>query len=169
MLPTLKKPGSSWHQAIRIGLVLVSTLLLAFLLETARAEPKPGWLTKDRSRSALSHPFANLDDQASDQFVLGRSFFNVPWVEAPAATTARDGLGPLFSANSCDSCHPRNGGGAALTADGPVDRSIIIKLANQKGKQDARKAFAADPVYGNQLSINGTHNVPFEGRVGVKA
>ncbi len=48
-------------------------------------------------------------------FILGRSFFTIPWVEAPSATTARDGLGPLFNANTCASCHPGNGRGNLYT------------------------------------------------------
>ena len=142
-------------------------MILAPQLVTAGADINSGWLTKDRSRSALTHPYAHLDDEASDQFVLGRSFFHIPWVEAPAATTARDGLGPLFNANSCASCHPNNGGGDALTSDGTVDRSIIIQLSQVQDSSESQTKVKPDPVYGRQLSINGTHEVPFEGRVEV--
>ena len=37
-----------------------------------------------------------MSDEDYDKFILGRSFFTIPWVEAPSATTARDGLGPLL-------------------------------------------------------------------------
>jgi len=36
---------------------------------------------------------------------IGRSFFEDPWVAAPASTTLRDGLGPLYNAHACASCH----------------------------------------------------------------
>ncbi|MBV1928058.1 MAG: thiol oxidoreductase [Gammaproteobacteria bacterium] len=127
--------------------------------------------TTDRSAKALSHAWVGLDDGSLDQFTLGRSFFTIPWVEAPAATTARDGLGPLFNANSCASCHRNNGGGAASTRGGKaLDRSIVIQLAqlsthsfNAASKPERQP----DPVYGHQLAINGTHRVPFEGQVEV--
>lgn len=49
--------------------------------------------------------YANID---IDKFILGKSFFEKPWVSYPASTTARDGLGPLFNARSCIQCHPKN-------------------------------------------------------------
>jgi len=127
--------------------------------------------TTDRSAKALSHPHAGLDNNSLDQFTLGRSFFTIPWVEAPAATTARDGLGPLFNANSCAGCHPNNGGGAASTHGGKaLDRSIVIQLAQASNRAlpDMNKPHhQADPIYGYQLAINGTRRVPFEGQVDV--
>ena len=53
----------------------------------------------------LQTPVSSLNDSQMDTFILGKSFFRTPWVEAPSATTARDGLGPLFSANTCTGCH----------------------------------------------------------------
>jgi hypothetical protein len=47
-------------------------------------------------------------------FYSGNSFFNQAWVEAPASTTARDGLGPLFNARSCSGCHFRGWARAAV-------------------------------------------------------
>ncbi len=41
----------------------------------------------------------------------GASFFQRPWVTAPSTTTDRDGLGPLFNAHSCESCHKNFGRG----------------------------------------------------------
>ncbi|PCJ35945.1 MAG: thiol oxidoreductase [Cellvibrionales bacterium] len=131
-----------------------------------------GLFTTDRSARALSHVQAGLDDDSLDQSALGRSFFTIPWVEAPSATTARDGLGPLFNANSCASCHKNNGGGAASTLGGKsLSRSIVIKLAQRvdalSNQTNLNAGFKPDPVYGGQLAINGTSDVPFEGQVAV--
>jgi len=151
-----------------------SALLLLILASSTVAsdEVDAGLFTVDRSARALIHVQAGLDDDSLDQFALGRSFFTIPWVEAPSATTARDGLGPLFNANSCASCHKNNGGGAASTQGGKsLSRSIVIKLgqwvdalSNQAGFNGG---FKPDPIYGGQLAINGTHDVPFEGQVTV--
>ena len=113
------------------------------------------WLEYDRDKQALNRVKAGLNDDELDRFVLGRSLFSKPWVAAPASTTARDGLGPLFNANSCTACHRNNGGGSAVEQTGTVDRSIVIRL-NQ------------DPVYGEQVSINASHGVAFEARVNVQ-
>ena len=58
-------------------------------------------------------------------WAVGRSFANQAWVSAPASTTARDGLGPLFNANSCVACHQYNGQGQ-LPEHGP---GLILRIA----------------------------------------
>lgn len=108
-----------------------------------------------------------------DKFMLGKSFFTIPWVEAPSATTARDGLGPLYNANSCVACHPFDGKGMLYTKTGSVSRSLIAKLSIEANNSFEHqnflnyKGFVPEPVYGNQLSINATFGVKPEGRVDV--
>ncbi|MFY4786008.1 thiol oxidoreductase, partial [Aliarcobacter butzleri] len=58
-----------------------------------------------------------------------RSFLSIPWVEAPSVTTARDGLGPLFNANSSISCHPKNGRGTLFTKNNLPSRTLIARLS----------------------------------------
>ena len=77
-------------------------------------------------RLALTHPYAGMDDEKTDRAVLGKSFFRIPWVEAPSATTARDGLGPLFNANTCIHCHPHGGTGTAVDASGKMARGMVF-------------------------------------------
>ncbi len=60
--------------------------------------------TLNQSFTQMQH---GLSNDEIDEFILGKSFFRIPWVEAPSATTARDGLGPLFSANTCVNCHAK--------------------------------------------------------------
>ncbi|MEG2797835.1 MAG: thiol oxidoreductase, partial [Pseudomonas sp.] len=48
-------------------------------------------------QNAFSLPSANLPPSRRVDFSVGNSFFRNPWVIAPATTTARDGLGPLFN------------------------------------------------------------------------
>ena len=66
------------------------------------------WAT---GRNAFSFPAANLPDDERTRFVIGNSFFKRNWVETPASTTARDGLGPHFLARSCAACHMHDGRG----------------------------------------------------------
>ena len=63
-------------------------------------------------RNAFSMPLPLLNDEENARFAVGNSFFRRNWVEAPASTTARDGLGPHFIARSCGGCHVQDGRGA---------------------------------------------------------
>ena len=62
---------------------------------------------------AFAQPVPGLTGEQRRTFAVGNNFFNDNWVTAPASTTGRDGLGPLFNAQSCSSCHFRDGRGAA--------------------------------------------------------
>lgn len=115
--------------------------------------------TSDRSKHALTHVRPGLDYDTEDLIVIGRSFINVPWVESPAATTARDGLGPLFNANTCVACHNHNGAGGGYLANGVVPRSTVVQLHNK-----APHGWQADPMYGPQVSVNGSSDVPAEAK-----
>ena len=56
---------------------------------------------KKNGQNAFSLPAANLPMSKRLDFSVGNSFFRNPWVQAPASTDARDGLGPLFNTNGC--------------------------------------------------------------------
>lgn len=114
----------------------------------------------------------SLNSEDEDKHILGRSFFAIPWVEAPSATTARDGLGPLFSANTCIHCHPNNGAGVPTDKNGKITRSLVMRLSidpKKNSNSDAMKkyGFVPEPTYGGQLSLNGTSDTPYEGSVHV--
>lgn len=116
---------------------------------------------------ATSVLFTNLyaqkmSDEEYDKFILGRSFFTIPWVEAPSATTARDGLGPLFSANTCTSCHPKHKKGNYLSKTGKLSRSVVAKLSLTSS---LKESINYEPTYGSQISINGIHGVKYEAKI----
>lgn len=127
-----------------------------------------------KDKSLLLKPIENLNDEQYDKFILGRSFFVIPWVEAPSATTARDGLGPLFNANTCVSCHPANGRGSLYNKNMQFSRSLIAKLSipstNSKEHQKILKTspLIIEPVYGGQVAINGIHGVNYEAKPDIK-
>jgi len=105
--------------------------------------------------NAYSLPQANLSMTKRLDFSVGNSFFRNPWVEAPASTDARDGLGPLFNTNSCQGCHIKDGRGHPPGVnDKPV--SLFLRLAVPADpEQDAEilrtHGFKPAPVYGSQL------------------
>lgn len=112
----------------------------------------------------------NMTDEQLDHFILGRSFFTIPWVSAPSSTTSRDGLGPLFNANTCESCHlGRLNTRADFSQPNNLPRALVFKLS-QPENHDKRGNHlgVGDPIYGGQIAINGVKGVPFEAKVGVK-
>lgn len=127
--------------------------------------------TTKPSQNGLSTIVDNLNDEEQDLAILGKSFFRIPWVEAPSATTARDGLGPLFNANTCTSCHPNNAYTNVFTQNGEVNRAMVVRLSIPSNNSLEHKSFeltsgfVPDPMYGSQLSINGTKDVPYEGQL----
>lgn len=124
------------------------------------------YFTECNSKMAFMREQKGLNNDEIDQFILGKSFFRIPWVEAPSATTARDGLGPLFNANTCMHCHPGNGAGVAVNKDGTMTRSLLLRLSHKNPKDIKllkKVGFEPDSTYGAQLSKNGNHNVVAEG------
>jgi len=131
------------------------------------------YFTDRASQNSLLIPIDNLNDEELDKFYLGKSFFRIPWVEAPSATTARDGLGALFNANSCTSCHKKNGEGDVYNKNGFTSRSLVVRLSIDSNKSEYRDVlekdgFIPEPNYGSQLSINSVHGVKPEGKAEVK-
>ena len=112
--------------------------------------------TSKQDVNAFSQPSANLSFEKRLDFSVGNSFFRNPWVIAPASTTARDGLGPLFNTNGCQNCHIKDGRGHL--PESPEDNlvSALVRLSRQpaskKEWQQVRKQGALpDPNYGTQI------------------
>jgi len=168
MLQTLKKQKYSLLQLNKS--ILITSLVAIFATGLFAVNEKDIYVSNDKKKSTLLNHVSNLNDEEYDKFILGRSFFVIPWVEAPSATTARDGLGPLFNANTCISCHPSNGKGTLLN-DNLASRSLVARLSIDANESDLhkdvldKKGFVPEPNYGSQLSINGIHGVDFEGKV----
>lgn len=131
------------------------------------------FINTTESRDILTHLRGDLSGKALDHVIVGKSFFRIPWVEAPSATTARDGLGPLFSANTCIHCHPHNGAGRVYKESGSPHRSLLLRLSKRTAQTPEERAeveksgFVPDPVYGAQLSIDAVDPLPPEGRIEV--
>lgn len=152
--------------------ILSRTIFATFFLclgLTAQADNQQAWITQ-KSQFPFPERIEGINDEQTDQIFLGRSFFHIPWVAAASATTARDGLGPLFNANTCATCHHGLSHGKAQDADGNVNRALLFKLAQPSAHhlRDAKSPTVFDPVYGGQISINGVKGVPFEATPKIK-
>ncbi len=120
--------------------------------------------TSDFSMQAFSHPASGTRGELRREFSVGNSFFNTVWVTSPSSTTLRDGLGPVFNAVSCSSCHFKDGRGRGLPdTDGRVDVSLLFRLRQKLGEREV----IPHPSYGGQFQPNSILGVTGEGEVHV--
>lgn len=125
------------------------------------------WAT---GKNAFSFPAANLNDEERARFAIGNSFFKRNWVEAPASTTARDGLGPHFIARSCGACHALDGRGAppdfrkGLTHEQPM--ALLLRLSVPG--RDVHGGPLPEPTYGGQFNNAAVQGVRAEGEVSMR-
>lgn len=126
---------------------------------------------KAANRDAFSHFSPNLKFAEEEQFKLGNALFRKLWVSSPSSTQASDGLGPLFNARACQSCHLKDGRGHP--PEGTTDRtSMFLRLAKAPSNEEEIKALADftkltinDPVYGGQLQDLAVPGLVAEGRM----
>jgi CxxC motif-containing protein (DUF1111 family) len=122
---------------------------------------------------AFSHVSDNLGIVDRDRFLLGNALFRKLWVSSPSSTLASDGLGPLFNARSCESCHIGDGRGHPPDEAGDAT-SFLVRLARPAVTEAERQALAnhallnfPDPVYGSQLQDRSVSGLAAEGHIAV--
>ena len=137
-------------------------------------EDKPAGAATVRARTdadAFSQMSGNMAFDRQMDFKLGNALFRRDWVSAPASTVASDGLGPLFNARACQSCHLKDGRGHP--PEGPNDTavSMLMRLSLPGGVAvDEIKDYLAtrpDPVYGEQIQDLSIAGHPAEARVNI--
>jgi CxxC motif-containing protein (DUF1111 family) len=134
---------------------------------TARLDPNLGGDTTrvDASRNSFALPAPTLTNEERQRFEIGDSFFTQNWVIAPASTDARDGLGPLFNARACASCHVLDGRGRPPGSGDDAALGLLLRLSIPG--EGPNGAPLPEPVYGGQLQDNAVNGVPAEGRIEV--
>ena len=147
-----------------LGCLLLRDLIVVLMCASifAQNNKQDGYLAgqasvKKADRNAFSLPSANLPMSKRDQFFIGNAFFTKPWVSAPASTTARDGLGPLFITNACQSCHVKDGRGRPPLNNDENFRSLLVRLSTENSQQP-------DPIYGDQLQTRAINGVAAEAK-----
>lgn len=103
----------------------------------------------------------NATEEHKSLFFAGNSFFNSSWVQAPSSTSGRDGLGPLFNARSCSTCHFEDGRGRPPLTDDEEFSSMLLRIGT--GSLSADGDPEGDPTYGGQLQPFAINDVPAEG------
>lgn len=99
---------------------------------------------------AFSFPAPTLTPLERRAFAVGNAFFKENWVAPPASAAGRDGLGPLFNASSCSSCHLRDGRGRPPLPGETAPTGLLLRLGLAAADEDGG-ADESHPVYGTQL------------------
>lgn len=128
-------------------------LLLSWLACGGSPLEEGEWLPGDAATNTLLlgsnsflRPASNLSAENEQAFYSGNSFFNQAWVQAPASTENRDGVGPLFNSRSCSGCHFRDGKGFVPPENSSPLVGILLRLSVPGDTPGI-----PDPVYGSQL------------------
>lgn len=137
-------------------------------------EPMQGGAGTSRKRvnqDAFSQSSANITFEEEGTFKLGNGIFRKLWVSSPSSTQASDGLGPLFNARACQSCHLKDGRGHP-PEDNRDATSMFLRLARDAETAEEQRALAdktalnfPDPVYGTQLQDLAVPGLAGEGRM----
>ncbi len=121
------------------------------------------------NRDIFSHASANMPFERELEFKVGNGIFKKVWVSSPSSTLSSDGIGPLFSARSCQRCHLKDGRGQPPRL-GETAGSMVMQLSippqNTQEKAaiwEHRLSVAPEPVYGSQLQSFSVQGVPSEG------
>ena len=151
-----------WRYSALVAAILGALVLLAFeLLKPSRpappdpAESLPGGGTTRAMglQNTFLEPAGNLSLERQLEFYSGGSLFRQAWLIAPSSTTLRDGLGPLFNARACSTCHIRGGRGRPpLTPQEPM---VSLTLRLSVPGIDPHLGVMPEPTYGDQLQILG--------------
>ncbi|MGY5540555.1 di-heme oxidoreductase family protein [Vibrio brasiliensis] len=152
--------------------VLTCLLMLSTSMSSFAYDVTSGGKTtvEKEGPNAFSLPAGNLPMSKRLDFSVGNSFFRNPWVQAPASTDARDGLGPLFNTNGCQNCHIKDGRGHPPEANDLHAVSMLVRLSIPPMTAEQKKAYIKDgtipePTYGGQLQDFALQDQTVEGQV----
>jgi CxxC motif-containing protein (DUF1111 family) len=132
-----------------------------------------GTSRKRVNQDAFSQSSANITFEEEGTFKLGNGIFRKVWVSAPSSTQASDGLGPIFNARACQSCHLKDGRGHPPEGL-PDATSMFLRLARQAETDEEKAAIAdhaalnfPDKVYGGQLQDLAVPGLAGEGKMAI--
>ena len=129
----------------------------------------------DESPDAFTHSISGYDESQTALFEQGDELFD-------RAYTAESGLGPLFNAVSCGSCHQQDGRGRPPAGFGETQAGLLIRFAlqgrngnqghshgnqhnQQQGNNQNKPVSEPDATYGGQLQDLALPGVPVEGNI----
>ena len=124
-----------------------------------------------KDKDAFSEPSAAMNFERELDFELGKAMFEKLWVSSPSSTKASDGLGPLYNARSCMSCHMNDGRGHPPQSNADKTVSLFLRLAVPDAadpmieRVEGYHGTRPDPTYGGQLQDFALAGYPAEYRL----
>lgn len=97
-------------------------------------------------KNSYSHHFTTLSFEDRQNFLIGNGLFRKLWIAAPSSTISSDGLGPIYNARACQSCHIKDGRGHLPETEKPL--SLVIKVGKY---QDLN--LLPNYIYGKQFQF----------------
>ena len=90
---------------------------------------------------------------------LGKNLFNLVWTDSIDESLDGNGLGPLYNASSCVSCHPKNSrvGPPRLIGEKALGMLVRISVKNNLNQE------VPHPKYGTQINTFSVKDFPAEG------
>ncbi|MFN0212630.1 MAG: di-heme oxidoredictase family protein, partial [Saprospiraceae bacterium] len=137
----------------------------------ANAEPNEQYsggenaTTFNFGQNAFGIQVKGLTSEEEGFFVTGNAFFRSNWVTAPASVQTLDGLGPIFNAISCGSCHFKDGRAKPPSTPEEPLNGLLFRLSTPG--VDTHGEPLGDPYYGGQLQDKAILTVKNEARVRV--
>lgn len=119
-----------------------------------------------RGSDAFSQPARNASTSHRHSFVVGNALFKENWIATPASVKSRQGLGPLLNAQSCSTCHFKDGRGQPPKDAQTAFTSMLIRLSIPG--QGPHGEPLDVPHYGDQLNHRAILGVKAEGDVRVR-
>lgn len=100
--------------------------------------------------NAFRLPWAGLDTAEHAKFNYGRGLFHYHWDPLPSASGGERSLGPLYNADSCESCHIRDGRGLPPGATDGLG-GLVLMLSAGGYEADGSSLLETHPSYGRQV------------------
>jgi CxxC motif-containing protein (DUF1111 family) len=138
-------------------------------------EEMPGGEATSRGSTDTANAFSlssgNMEFTDELRFKVGNGVFRKIWVSSPASTKSSDGLGPIFNARSCQTCHVKDGRGRP-PEPGDEAVSMFLRLSipgeplpPEKAKFGVLSDVRPEPTYGTQLQNFSIQGIPAEGKM----
>ena len=115
----------------------------------------PGGETSNQveNKNSFSLSSRNLEEHMRINFLVGNALFERMWEDSSISKNiAKDGLGPFFSARSCESCHINDGRGHIPLTNKEDKISVVIQISQNIEQSNDYIKNIDDDTYGGQIS-----------------
>ncbi|MFZ4815964.1 MAG: di-heme oxidoredictase family protein [Phototrophicaceae bacterium] len=117
------------------------------------------------AEDAFEIPIPGLTAEQLEDFEAGDELFGQDWLPTAVGDAPNDGLGPIFNATSCETCHLSDGRGRPPQFEGEVETGLLVRLSLPQ--QSITGENHAEQTYGGQFQDVALEGVVPEGSLQV--